>query len=245
MFADLLFPDISRFLLATIQTVEDNIVCAVSSLAAQATCPRCGQPSQQIRGHYVRQLRDLPWATRSVQVRLSVRKFRCRASDCPQQIFTERLPDLVRPFARRTARMEQAMRQLALTAGGEGSARLSHHIGLVASPDTFLRLIRGATLPDPPAAHAVGLDEWALRKQRQYGAIIVDLETHRVVDLLPDDARATVTAWLKQHPEIEVISRDRSGSFAAAARDGAPQAIQVADRFHLVVRRFTRHSIPV
>jgi transposase len=130
--------------------------------------------------------------------------------------------------------MEQAMRHLARTAGGEGGARLSRQIGLRASPDTFLRLIRSTALADPPVVHAVGLDEWALRKQRHYGAIIVDLETHRVVDLLPDDARATVTAWLKQHPEIEIISRDRSGSFAAAARDGAPQAIQVADRFHLV-----------
>lgn len=113
------------------------------------------------------------------------------------------------------------MRHLALTAGGEGGARLGTHIGLSASPDTFLRLIRSAALPNPPAIHAVGIDERAWRKQRQYGAVVVDLETHRVVDLLPDDKRATVSAWLAQHPEIDIVSRDRSGSFAAAARDGA------------------------
>jgi transposase len=130
--------------------------------------------------------------------------------------------------------MQTALRQLAVTAGGEGSARLGRHIGLGASPDTFLRLIRSAELSALPRTHAVGLDEWAWRKQRQYGAIVVDLETHRVLELLPDDSRTTITAWLQQHPEIDVVSRDRSGPFAAAARDGAPQAQQVADRFHLV-----------
>lgn len=234
MLADLLLSDPTRFLLAAFQTEAERIIVDVTSIAAEAACPGCGHASRQIRGRYVRVLRDLPWAIRPVQVRLCVRKFRCRQPECPRHIFTERLLDLVRPFARATRRMEDAMRHLALTAGGEGGARLGTHLSLSASPDTFLRLIRSAALPDPPAIHAVGIDEWAWRKQRQYGAIVVDLETHRVVDLLPDDKRATVSAWLAQHPEIDIVSRDRSGPFAAAAREGAPQAVQVADRFHLV-----------
>ncbi len=249
MLTDLLLPDPSRFLLATIQLVEDTLVAEVCSLSAHATCPRCDQPSEQVRGRYVRHLRDLPWANHAVCLRLLVRKFSCRHPECPQRIFTERLPEFVRPSARATVRMETALCQLAVTAGGEGSARLGRQIGLGASPDTFLRLLRSAALPEPLATHAVGLDEWAWRKHRQYGAIVVNLETHRVLELLPDASRATVTAWLQQHPEIDIISRDRSGSFAAAARDGAPQAQQVADRFHLVqdlsevLRQvFERHS---
>ena len=249
MLADLLLPNPSSFLLTAIHSPDDTIVAEISSLRAQAPCPLCAQPSHQVRGRYVRHLRDLPWANRTVRIRLAVRKFSCRQPACPRRIFTERLPAFVRPSARATVRMETALRQLAVTAGGEGSARLGRQIGLGASPDTFLRLIRSAPLPESPAAHAVGLDEWAWRKHRQYGAIVVDLETHRVLELLPDNSRATMTAWLQQHPEIDVISRDRSGSFAAAAREGAPQAEQVADRFHLtqdlgeVLRHvFERHS---
>src|SRR5690349_7023996 len=121
MLADLLFPDFPNsyhFLLTATETVEHSIVVDVSSLTQQATCPLCGQPSRQVRGRYVRRLRDLPWANRPLQLRLCVRKFSCRQPDCPRRIFTERLPELVRPFARATVRMETSMRQLAVTAGG-------------------------------------------------------------------------------------------------------------------------------
>jgi len=249
MLADLLLPDPVQFHLDALRLEGDQIILELHACAAEAICPRCAQPSRVVRGRYVRQPRDLPWATRAVQIHLTVRKFRCATPDCPQQIFVERLPTLVQPSARKTTRLAEALCHLGMTAGGEAGARLGAALRLCASPDTLLRLVRRAPLPAHAPSTAIGIDEWAWRKHRQYGTILIDLHTHRVIDLLPDDCRATVTAWLAAHPEITVISRDRSGSFAAAARDGAPQATQVADRFHLMqdlsevlLHVFERHS---
>jgi transposase len=91
----------------------------------------------------------------------------------------------------------------------------------------------------------VGLDDWAWKKGRNYGTLVVDLELHQPSELFPDRSPDTVSAWLAAHPTIEVIARDRSGGYIDAATRGAPQATQVADRWHLLVRRFTRCLIPV
>jgi hypothetical protein len=145
--------------------------------------------------------------------------------------------------------LEAARQTLVLSSGGEAGARLSAHLGLPSSLDQLLRVLQHTPVPERPTPRVLGFDEWAWRKRRRYGTILVDLETHQVVDLLPDDQRATITAWLQAHPGVEVISRDRSGPFALAATEGAPQAQQVADRFHLLQnltqtlqRVFERHS---
>jgi len=249
MLVDLLLPDPDQFHLDALRLAGDWIILELPARAATATCPRCAQPSRCVRGRYVRQPRDLPWATRAVGIHLTARKFRCATPECPQQIFVERLPTLVQPSARKTTRLAATLCHLGMTAGGEAGARLGAALHLAASPDTLLRLVRRAPLPARPPSTAIGIDEWAWRTHRQYGTILIDLHTHQVIDLLPDDSRATVTAWLAAHPGITIISRDRSGSFAAAARDGVPQATQVADRFHLmqdlseVLRHvFERHS---
>jgi transposase len=222
-----------------------DLLFALRSTTSTSCCPLCQQPSRRVHSQYVRYVADLAWATQPVRLRLHIRRFRCSTPTCTRRIFAERWPSLLATFARRTARLDTALTHLALAAGGEAGVRLGAHLGLYTSADTLLRLIRRT--PNPPArlVRRIGIDEWAWRKQRQYGVIIIDLDTHEVLDLLRDDARATVVAWLQQHPELELISRDRSGPFAAAATEGAPQAQQVADRFHLVVRRITRYSIPV
>ena len=171
----------------------------------------------------------------------------CPVSTCPQRIFCERL-SFVAPHAHRTARLNHALQHISLAVGGEGGARLASALALPTSPDTLLRRIR--QLPALPSAtpRVVGIDDWAKRKGRSYGTILVDLERGVPIELLPDREEATVRQWLEAHPEVQIISRDRASQYAEAARLGAPQAVQGVDRWHLlknlgeaVQRLLTRH----
>lgn len=235
MLAELLLSDWPTLRLDTVQIESDVIKLEIHSTTAEASCPVCGQPSDQVHSRYIRHPDDLALASKQVQWQLHVRRFRCLAPDCPRQIFTERLPEVLGAFARRTDRLAKHLRDIAFSLGGEAGARLAAKEGLQTSPDTLLRLIRDTSLDVTATLHIIGIDEWAFRKGHTYGTIFVDLEQHRVVDLLPDCSSESVTTWLQAHPGIEIIARDRSSPFATAATEGAPDAVQVADRWHLLV----------
>jgi transposase len=216
-------------------TVEqDTVRLELTATAPQARCPCCAVSSSSVHSRYQRHLTDLPWGVCLVRLQLTVRKFMCRNRACGRRIFTERLPDLVAPAARKTDRLTTVLRAIGVTLGGNAGARLAARLRLPTSPATLLRLVRGAPTPPTPALQAVGVDEWAWRRGYRYGTILVDLMTHRVVDLLPDRSAAAVAAWLAQHPTITVVCRDRSDLYADGIRRGAPEAVQVVDRFHLV-----------
>ena len=204
------------------------------TIAPTAACPRCAVPSSSVHSRYQRRLADLPWGTRAARIQLTVRKFRCRNQACERRIFTERVPDLVAAYSCHTHRLATALRALGLALGGSMGARVAARLQLPTSPSTLLRLVRGTPIPPMPALQAVGIDEWAWRRGHRYGTMLVDLVSHRVVDLLPDRSAATVAAWLAQHPTISVVCRDRSDLYAEGICRGAPQAVQVVDRFHLV-----------
>lgn len=213
----------------------DHITLVVRAARGEVPCPSCTQLSLHIHSYYERRLADLPWNGIPVEVRLRTRRFFCNTEECARRIFTERLPQTAATYARRTQRMAQALFWLGLALGGEAGARTAQRLGLRVSGDTLLRHLRRMAQKSAPIAHRVlGIDDWACRKGQRYGTIVCDLERRCLVDLLPDRQSQTVTEWLRAHAPPEIISRDRAGAYAEAARQGAAHAIQVADRFHLL-----------
>ncbi len=211
-----------------------HLTIQAACVLKSAACPLCQRPSERIHGSYRRSVADVPCGGRRVMLALTVRKFVCGTPECPRKIFTERLPDLVQPYARMTNRLSEVLQALGFATCGELGERLAPKLGMDASGPTLLRHMRAVCLPPPKCVRIVGIDDWAWKKGQTYGTILVDLETRRPIELLPDRATETVKAWLRAHPEVEIVSRDRGGEYAAAAKQGAPQAQQIADRFHLL-----------
>ncbi len=215
-------------------TVADEMTLTLYSTSPTAACPACGTISTRIHSRYRRTVHDLPNRRRPVHLVLQVRRFRCQKNTCARKIFAEPFPALTRPSAQRTLQLQEALRHLGRALGGQAGTRLGSDLGISGSRDTIVRLVRATVLPLAVAPKKVGVDDWAWKRGHRYGTLICDLERGMPIDLLPDRSVETVTVWFQRHPSVELVSRDRASEYATAARKGAPQAIQVADRWHVL-----------
>lgn len=214
-----LLPDKKRLHLDHVFIDDEKcmVEVAVRSSAKEARCPKCGQASSRVHSRYRRCLADLPWQGFSVVLTWQTRRFYCRNKECVQKIFTERIPEIAAPHARRTERLSLALRCIAFSCGGEGGSRLADRLGMVLSPDSMLRELRRMSVQPKPVPQVLGVDDWAFRKRRRYGTVLIDLERGSPVDLLPDRNADSLKQWLKEHPGVEIISRDRADCYIKGA----------------------------
>ncbi|TCN28830.1 transposase, partial [Shinella granuli] len=199
-------------------------------------CPDCGIRSRYRHGWRKRTLQDLPVQGQVVKIKLALNRWQCRHRNCRRRTFTDQLPEIASPYSRRTARMAVIVSLVGHSMGGRPGEHLMRRLGMPASDDTILRQLKrnAPSSTQDRNIRVVGIDDWSWRRSTRYGTIMVDLERQTVVDVLDDRSVESSKAWLQERPSIEIVSRDRCGLYAQAAREGAPQAKQVADRFHLV-----------
>ena len=213
----------------------EALVVIVRSSGHTSPCPGCGAPAKRVHSRYRRRLSDLPWAGRSVQLVLLARRFYCDAVLCGRRIFTERFATgVLAPWGRRTTRLDDLVHHLGLALGGRPAASFARRLMVPTSNDTLLRVVRRRGSPRFAPPTVIGIDDWAWRRNHRYGTLICDLERRKTIALLPDREPATAQAWLLEQPQIHTVARDRGGAYALAATRALPQAVQVADRWHLM-----------
>ncbi len=194
----------------------------------------CHSETEKVHSRYPRTVADVSWGSYQVYLELQAKKFFCYNKNCKRRVFTERLPRIVPPWGRRTERLTNQLTKIGLAMVRLPGSRLTAHLGVKTSRQTLLRLVMKMPPPSYQVPLVLGVDDWAYRKSKTYGTILVDLEKHQPIDLLSDRKASTLTEWLEQNPGVEIISRDRSKAYKQAADRGCPEAIQVADRFHLL-----------
>lgn len=197
-------------------------------------CPLCNFSTTKIHSKYIRTIGDLPVSGKIVQLKLHVRKFFCENTNCTRKIYTERFKHQLNSYGRRFERLNEQLSSMGLELGGNVAHRISKLSSVKISASTILRLIVKCPIPAIKLPKIIGVDDWAFKKKLKYGTIIVDLETNKVIDLLPDREAATLTNWLREHSSVETVSRDRSSTYASGITQASDKIIQIADRWHIL-----------
>jgi transposase len=228
-----LLPDEHLLVCISVERFAGGYRVEVAGAAASCACPKCGVVSKRVHARYQRHVRDLPAQGERVLIRLQARKFHCDNGSCARRVFCERFGDVIRPFARMTGRLEAALQTMALLTSAKVAERIGRALGYPGSASTLLRC---AHRYEPPGARAaeVGVDDFAFKRGHTYGTIIIDLATHRPIELLRERSVESLTAYLEAHPEVRVVARDRDARYAEAISLAAPDATVVVDRWHLL-----------
>ena len=198
-----------------------------------AICPICGEESKRPHSYQDRAVRDLPILGKSVTLLMTQQKYFCDNEECEADIFTERT-DLVNPYFQFTERCRKYMLKVASLVSCEAAVKILSYQGISVCGDTLLNMLKEAgQIYQPNCGRRIGVDDWAYRKGQEYGTIICDLDTHEIIDVLEGRDKETFEKWLRGHPDIEIVSRDRASAYASAVTTVLPEAVQIADRFHI------------
>ncbi len=230
----LAFENKDPFTIISVEKHDWMVTLHIKSKQRRSRCPVCRSYSKSIHSHYQRTFKDLPAFNNQVVLQVEVRRFYCLNKKCKRKIFTERFKKHFAPHCRISGRLEEKLLKVALIMGGNPGEKLLQTLNIKRSSSSLIRLIHKQKLHPVEKISCAGIDDWANKKRHTYGSCIVDLEKHKLVELLKDRESITVENWLQKHPEVSVISRDRFLNFSKAIRDGAPQALQVGDRWHLL-----------
>lgn len=229
----MLFSGLAMLTIDEIEDAGDVIVVRASTSGGAVECPACGTFAEVVHAFCERAPADVPVDGRRVLLRVRVRRMRCRADGCARQTFQEQVPGVLERYQRRTVRLTEQLRGVVRELAGRASARVLPVVGVAAGKDTAVRTLRGIALPDRPVPRVLGIDDFALRRSREYATVLIDADTGQRIDVLPGRGAQVVTEWLRAHPGVKVVCRDGSMTYAQAVRNALPSAVQVTDRWHL------------